>query len=119
MTRFLIGVLKLIGLFLLVVVIAAVIPKVGTVVSAVIMLVGLIAVVKPLPQIGLSHRGLLGSNGTFIWTPSAGASSAPKEVASSRSQKHQRVAAVTLPSLVSGGIIQNCQPIRKQIASLE
>ncbi len=54
---FLIGALKLVGLFITAIVVAVKIPEVGQIIGIVAVVVGGIAVIKPLPQIRLGHRG--------------------------------------------------------------
>ena len=57
MKRFLIGALKLVGLFIIASIVAVMSPQVGQIVGIVAVVVGGIAVIKPLPRIGLGHRG--------------------------------------------------------------
>ncbi len=54
---FLIGALKLVGLFITAIVAAVKFPEVGQIIGIVALLAGGIAVIKPLPRIGLGHRG--------------------------------------------------------------
>jgi len=56
MKRFLIGTLKLIGLFIIFAFIAGISPQVAKIVGIAALVAGGIAVIKPLPQIGLGNR---------------------------------------------------------------